>query len=50
MMLEDHASGEFSYPAIIEGKTGGFTSTYTYRVKNQVCLPGVEMRIEVSTG
>jgi alpha-L-fucosidase len=40
MMLEDHASGEFSYPAIIEGKDGRVHITYTYRREKikYVCL------------
>jgi len=40
LMLEDHASGEFSYPAIIEGKDGKVHITYTYRREKikYVCL------------
>ena len=30
LVLEDHPEGEFSYPAIIEGKDGLVHVTYTY--------------------
>jgi alpha-L-fucosidase len=40
LVLEDHAGGEYSYPAIIRGKDGRIHITYTYRREKikYVCL------------